>query len=298
MSLGNQLFEVVDDWLDRGVDALMGRVAGLAERDGIIYVLQCGTPSLLALHTDGTLARCFPTVDVIDGHGIAIDDDGSIWIADRDAHAVYGYTAEGELFFQLGSSRTPYPHGPLSHPTLAVKVGSHVLVADGYAESRVSVFDLNGRLAHSWGEPGRGRGQFRTPHSLCVTHSGHVAVADRDNDRVQVFTETGTLLAVWDDFLRPMDLAEDAAGFLYVTEQVPRLSKWAPDGSLVGRCRIPSTSSHGLCLDGEGNIYLAEMLQSNVTRLVALSDVDDSDAAAHGQVSVEVHRPSAPAGGA
>ncbi len=41
------------------------------------------------------------------------------------------------------------------------------------------------------------------PHALWAFADGRIAVVDRCNDRVQVFTEAGELLSVWEDFYRP-----------------------------------------------------------------------------------------------
>ena len=78
--------------------------------------------------------------------------------------------------------------GPFNHPTnLALGPGGEMYVADGYGNCRVHKFSPEGELLHSWGEPGEGPGQFNLPHGVGVDRSGRVAVADRENDRVQFF---------------------------------------------------------------------------------------------------------------
>ena len=49
------------------------------------------------------------------------------------------------------------------------------------------------RRSARWGAPGHGPGRIPTPHSVWVMPDGRVAVADRENNRVQVFTPEGAL---------------------------------------------------------------------------------------------------------
>ena len=70
-------------------------------------------------------------------------------------------------------------------------------VADGYGNARVHKFSKDGRLLFSWGEPGRGPGQFIIPHGIGVDSAGLVYVADRGNNRIQIFKEDGTYVTQW-----------------------------------------------------------------------------------------------------
>jgi phage tail-like protein len=66
--------------------------------------------------------------------------------------------------------------------------------------------------------PGAGPAALDTPRGVLVTSDGRLMVADSGNDRVQVFDlATQQLLAMW-AFDRPVDLAEDTAGCLYVSD--------------------------------------------------------------------------------
>jgi len=61
---------------------------------------------------------------------------------------------------------------------------------------------------------------------------------------------------------------------LFVTDQVPRLSMLAIDGRLVGRARPALNGAHGVWGDRSGNIFLAEMVPSRVTKLTLLETED------------------------
>jgi hypothetical protein len=51
-----------------------------------------------------------------------------------------------------------------------------------------------------------------------------------------------------------MDIFQDVAGRLYVTDKVPRLTVLAPDGTLLGHCRPVLNGAHGIWGDGAGGL--------------------------------------------
>jgi sugar lactone lactonase YvrE len=54
---------------------------------------------------------------------------------------------------------------PFNRPTnAAIAANGDIYVADGYGNARVHRFTADGELIGSWGEPGRGPGQFVVPH--------------------------------------------------------------------------------------------------------------------------------------
>ena len=118
------------------------------------------------------------------------------------------------------------------------------------------------------------RAEFTTPHAIWIDGEGRVLVADRENNRIQVFTPDGDYLAAPGAITTtPMDIYGGPDGQIYVTDQIPRLSLLAPDGSLVGRCRPVLYGAHGVWGDSRGNLYLAEASPTNrITRLEPLLD--------------------------
>jgi len=177
-------------------------------------------------------------------------------------------TAGGEELFRLGERHRPRWEAPFNHPTdAAVAADGRIFVSDGYGNGRVHRFAADGRHELSWGRVGRGPGEFMTPHAVWADRDGRVLVVDRENGRVQVFDDEGALLAIWDGFHNPMDIWLDAEGLAYVTDQIPSLHLMAPDGRRLGRCRPALNGAHGLFGDRGGNLYLAEIQPSRITRL-------------------------------
>ena len=188
---------------------------------------------------------------------------------DRDAHQIVIFAADGSVLDTIGSRGRPCFGGPFNHPTdAAIASDGEIYVTDGYGNSRVHRFTAKGSLIGSWGEPGKAPGQFSTPHAIWVDRQNRVLVADRENDRVQVFDREGRYLESWTDFFHPMDIFEDADGMIFVTDQVPRVSMLSADGQLVGRSRPAMNGAHGIWGGRDGSIYLAEMIPSRIAKLV------------------------------
>ena len=95
-------------------------------------------------------------------------------------------------------------------------------------------------------------------------------MADRENNRVQVLDRNGTHLMDLGGLYHPMAIYVDDDGFVFVSDQTPRIIKYTPDGQIAGRCRGAVNGAHGLYGDREGNLYLAELPPAGLTKLVRL----------------------------
>ena len=154
-----------------------------------------------------------------------------VWIADRDAHQIVVFNLEGEVLLRIGDRHVPRWMAPFNHPTrAAVAPDGEIYVADGYGNARIHRFSPEGEWRASFGEVGQGPGEFMTPHSIIVDRQNRLVVCDRENDRVQVFDRDGRWLAEWRGLCRPMDLCERDDGVILVTDQVPSVNAFAPDG--------------------------------------------------------------------
>lgn len=239
-----------------------------------VYVYQRADPPLVIFNSDGSYAGSLASGLVSDAHGLWIDEpSGRTWLIDRDAHTIVAIDQMGNVVRTLGTRGRPRFQAPFNHPAaIAVAPDGEIYVADGYGNSRVHRFSPDGEFLGGWGRPGSGPGEFTTPHAVCIDPSNRVLVADRENNRVQLFTRDGSYLDAWGDLYHPMDIYVDPTGITYVTDQIPRLSMFAPDGELIGRCRPVLTAAHGIDGDSAGNIYLAELAPApQVTRLTRLS---------------------------
>jgi peptidylglycine monooxygenase len=240
-----------------------GAVHVLIRRDSLV---DPAGPAVVTLDANGRILSEWGGELIVDGHMFGAAPDGRLFIVDRDAHEVVICTGERRIG---GLGKRHQPLRPFNHPTaVAFCPKGTTYVSDGYANHKVHRFSPSGEPLMSWGELGVGPGQFINPHSVWVLSDGRVVVADRENDRLQVFDESGTFLAIWTGFAKPLDLWGDAEGRLYVTDLVPSLTLLSPTGERLGRCRPVLNGAHGMSGDAAGNLYLAEPSPSRVTKLV------------------------------
>lgn len=234
------------------------------------YVDPTGLPVVAVFAPDGKLVRTLELPEVDDAHGITIGPGGDILLVDRDRHEVLVLGNDGTLKLRLGERNRP--GRPFSHPTLArVGPGGDIYVTDGYGNSHVHRFSPAGERICTFGTPGSGPGEFTTPHGVDFTADGQVVVCDRENNRIQFFDVDGRFIREIGDVFHPMDVLVDGEGMILVSDQIPRLSMFSPDGRLIGRCRPALYGGHGMAADSKGNLYFAEVRVSRLTRLRRLS---------------------------
>jgi peptidylglycine monooxygenase len=275
VALGTTRYRIERPWGDIPVGA--GTPSDVAcAADGTVFCqlrqdpYEPAGPAVVVLSPDGRRIDAWGGDAVADGHMLSVHPDGRVFVVDRDAHEIIVFDRAGKRLGGLGQRHRPGE--PFNAPCdVAFGPDGSIYVADGYGASVVHRFTADGMPMGRWGEPGEGRGQFSTPHGIWVLPDGRVAVADRENNRVQVFDAEGRWLADWRDHHKPMSVHGAPGGGLYVTDQVPRLTLLGADGSLVGRCRPVLNGAHGMWAAPDGSILLSEINPPRLTRLVPVS---------------------------
>ena len=222
-------------------------------------------------------------------HTIYADRHDNIWIVDRNDGQVLKYTPQGVLLLAIGKkgyrsdtgadnsvfsssaySQVTHAGEPFNLPAgVAVTESGEVFVADGYANCRVHKFDAKGEHLMYWGEPGSGPGQFMLPHGIWVDSGGRVLVADRENDRVQVFSQEGVFLSQWPaELVGPAAMFVDSKGTAFVAEHNGGLfSVLTSEGDRITRWGGPQfRSCHGVAGDSEGSIYFVQPVEGKQGR--------------------------------
>jgi DNA-binding beta-propeller fold protein YncE len=171
-------------------------------------------------------------------------------------------------------------------PTCAFRAptSGDIFVSDGYRQSRVHRFTHEGVLKLSWGSGdlnfydeghwgstaarGTGPGEFHCPHGLTVDKEDRVYVMDRSNDRVQVFDENGEYLSEWSIPSPNSAVIDDenimhsaSGGRVYLsTLDGKNIGAWGERGEEPWQFK---GSPHGIWLDSQGDVYVAQVGAQN-----------------------------------
>jgi sugar lactone lactonase YvrE len=132
------------------------------------------------------------------------------------------------------------------------------------------------KFIKAWGKRGTGPDEFGGLHGLALDSQGRLFIADRANNRIQVFTQDGKFIAAWTQFGRPSGIAIDKDDNLYVSDSQSG-GRLSPNDGMKRGIRIGSvkdgkvtafipdpeptgytSNAEGLAVDRQGNIYGAE----------------------------------------
>ena len=297
-------FKVMEGWEKLPAGYVHKDVDGVAvdSRDNV-YLMTRQDARVIVYDRDGNFLRSWGEgLFTPRTHGIAIGPDGMVYTVDDGDHTMRKFTPEGKQLMMIGTpgkaSDTGYDgksHGsvkqsgpPFNRPTdVAVAPNGEIYVCDGYGNARVHRFTPDGKLIQSWGDPGAGPGQFRLPHSVGISPDDRVFVADRENDRIHIYTRDGQFLDMWTHVQRPTDISFDRDGRMYVSELwwIPgqqsftngKIKHDLPGGvrilDLAGNvllhwCNADRTAPgnfiapHTLCVDSRGDLYVGEVTWS------------------------------------
>jgi DNA-binding beta-propeller fold protein YncE len=270
-----------------------GTTAVAVDRDGkSVWVFErCGAescadsklPSILHFDPAGKLLASFGAGMFVFPHGIAVDPDGNVWVADADGkngkgQVVVKFSPAGKVLLTLGKPGMPGDApGYFNRPTgVAIARNGDIFVSDGHggdSNARVVKFSKTGKFLTAWGKKGSATGEFDTPHAIAVDSHERVYVADRSNSRVQVFDPNGKFLADWKQFGRPSGVYIDANDVIYVADsQTTDKTGCTPDpgcrhGIRIGKVAdgsvqyfIPRPAGdpvgpEGVAVDAAGTVY-------------------------------------------
>ena len=245
-------YRMVDGWAKLPAGRSMGAVGGVTiDPDGehVWALIRCDATALerfgdecldsdldpiLKFDPEGRVVQSFGGGMFIWPHGIDVDPQGNVWVADavrpqrtpkgdKRGHQVVKFSPEGKVLMVLGTPGEP--GGGRDHfkspSDVVVADDGHVFIADGHLDdgnNRVVKFTADGQFVKAWGKPGYGPGEFRTLHAIAIDKRGRIFIADRSNNRVQLFTQDGEFLAQWTQFGRPSGIFFDEHDRIYVAD--------------------------------------------------------------------------------
>lgn len=287
--LGTAQFSFIteQDWAQLPDGLRVGDVAGIAiDGNDNVYLFNRSDHPMIVLDRHGSIIRTWGEEIFTRPHGVHIGHDGYVYCTDDGDHTVRKFTLAGVALLEIGivgrasAAMSGIPFNRCTHTALAPN--GNIYVSDGYGNAHIHVFSAAGRHLHTWGESGCEQGQFNLPHNICCDQDGWVYVADRENNRVQIFDGRGHFETQWTGLQRPcaMCIEPRGQGNLYIGElapfrpfndlhvdQGPRISVLGRNGQMAARlggCR-PGLSPagffapHGIAVDSLGNIFLGEV---------------------------------------
>jgi len=214
------------------------------------------------------------------------DPQRRVWVVDETGHAIYAFSNDGsELLMTLGEKGVGADDEThFGRPQdIAFKPDGSMFVADGLDNSRVVKLDAEGNYLTHWGEKGNGRGQFDAVHAVATDIRGNIYVADRNNDRVQVFNETTrspwyhpniSPIGTWPDFDFPNDIVVTGYDVWVADNMPPKMVKLDVNGNrlytwpLAGDAPGQYAELHQFSVDSEGNWYGADNVHGRTQKFV------------------------------
>lgn len=304
---GTHTYEWVRGWGALPNGKSLGNTHGciVVDREDRIYLATDSEDAVVVFDRDGRVLRTWGK-DLAGGlHGMALVEEAGeqrLLLAHIGRHQVLGATLAGEILWTLdypkesGLYEKPEQYLPTS---VAPLPGGGFLVADGYGTSWIHRYDGERRYVSSFGGPGSELGQLRTPHGIWVDTRGSapvLLVADRENNRVQVFDLAGTPLRevkdVAHDLLRRpchmhpfgdelvvadlagrVTLLDSALGLVAHLGDNPDPGKRARNDVLPAEWRDGEfISPHCANWDSQGNLYVTDWVSSG--RLTKLARIE------------------------
>lgn len=255
----------------------VSRPAGVAVREnGDLVVSEIEPAAVHVRDPQGKLNKSFqqgfPKLD--NPYGVAIDTEGSVYVADLIQCKVHKFTSDGVLVKSVGGE-SDGDDGLVSFPAgISVSRDDHVYVCDD-TKKKVYVFDKNLDVLFIFGASGDGPGQLQSPSDIAFDSDNCVFVADSERKRVMKFTPQGKFVSEFEikgqssefelgicigprgqmfvsDFWNHCVVVFDAAGNF--------VTSFGRKGVEPGEFDMPA----GIAVDCDGYVYVCDQLNNRI----------------------------------
>ncbi|MGD2168555.1 MAG: hypothetical protein PVF63_10655 [Gammaproteobacteria bacterium] len=305
---GNNPYRVQYGWEKMPGGRSMGVVSGVFPTpDGEhLWIMErcgannCAGSELDPIHLfdlDGNVVRSLGAGLFAWPHGFDVDDEGNFWVTEGapagDArgepgfslgmgHQVFKLSPQGEVLMTLGEAGVAGDDESHFNGPAAVNVspGGEIWVADGHrnGNNRIIKFAPDGTflfaIGGGVGAESKEAARFDDPHDIKMDSQGRVFVADRGNNRIQVFSPDGELLYIWTQFGKPSGLFIDRNDMLYVSDGLSGVERpgWRANFGWERGIRIGSAATgwvehfilDAAVPDGSGVEFLATDYNGNI----------------------------------
>lgn len=297
-------YELVKNWLDLPKVLKLGNPTGIsidtnqnivvfhrADREWSLFGAMPANPikskTILIVNKDnGKLINSWGDDLFIMPHGLQVDHENNIWVTDVGLNQIFKFSHDGKLLMKLGEAKVAGNDSlHFNKPTdIAIAKDGSFYVSDGYGNSRVIKFSATGRYLFEWGKKGNKESEFNIPHGITLDQNENVYVADRENNRIQVFDPNGKFLKQFADHsfgsicavafgkTQPKLFALDDFTFLKVKHRGSDAFVFDTSGKVqtrFGRSGFYDGEIswyHDLTVDKDENIYVGDILENTVQK--------------------------------
>ena len=221
--------------------------------------------------------------DLISPIGIAVDENGNMFISDSVLKQVLVFDREGKYLRAIG------PPDMFKRPAGIALNDARLYVVDTHGHKVLVLSQTDGKLLFSFGRQGTEHGNFNYPTNVFVSSEKLIYVTDSMNFRVQVFNPDGSFLTSFGkpgdgsgNLSKPKGIAVDSEGHIYVVDShFDNVQIFDRDGNLLlvfggsGNGKGEFTLPAGIYIDKLDRIYVADSYNRRIQIFQYVKEKDE-----------------------
>jgi DNA-binding beta-propeller fold protein YncE len=218
-------------WLKRAAEAMFGKEEkenkmldpyGVFADSERLYVTDpgLGLVHIFDLNDEGYFdIRDAHGQDLVSPIGIAVDNNGEIFISDSMLRKILVFDKTGKYLREIGEPEL------FKRPTGIAVDEDRIYVVDTHGHQVLVFSKKDGAHLFSFGKRGTAKGEFNYPTNIFIGRDKMIYITDSMNFRVQIFDRNGNSLSAFGklgdgsgDFSKPKGIAVDSEGHIYVVD--------------------------------------------------------------------------------
>ncbi len=267
----------------------MGPPAATAfDSKGHMYILNRGPQPLMEFDADGKFLRAFGEGLFTRAHGMKIDKNDNIWATDVGGHVVMKISPAGKVLLTIGSKGKSGDFNEthlLNEPTdVAIGHTGDIFITQGHTagkgDPRVIKYANDGTFVATWGGRGTEPGKFTVAHGVAIDAKGLLWVADRENQRIQIFDQNGKFIRENKYPGLPCSLNIGKRNIYMVNGFAGQLLRLDLSGKVLAAVGKPGKGlgefgeAHSIMVSPKGVIYVSDTVNSALQKFVASSSIN------------------------
>src|SRR5262245_10696457 len=220
------------------------------DEKGGVWLHHRSEPPILRIDASGVIVQSWGDGMFAQAHGFCRDRDGNFWAGDSGpfgddpklaakSFVFHKFSPDGKLLMTVGKGGVSKaaPDTFVMPTACASMPNGNIMIADGhvprpsYAQQdgdRLVEITRDGKLVRSYGKQGVAPGEFWGPHALAYDSQGRLFVADRSNNRIQIFDKDMKFVDDWRHFGRPSGVWILKDDTMFVADSESRYEGFSP----------------------------------------------------------------------